>query len=573
MHDAMRLRGPDGEGVWFSPNARVGLAHRRLAIIDPTDSGMQPMSTADGRFHITFNGEIYNYRELRRELAAAGYVMRSNSDTEVLLHLYADRGADMVHALRGMYAFAIYDAQAQSLFMARDPFGIKPLYYANDGSTVRFASQVKAMVAGGECGKGTCAAGYVGFFLWGHVPDPYTLHRDIKALPAGSTLLVSHAASGEPKPFFSVTEEFQRAGAARGDANAPRMIERLSEALRDTVRHHMVADVPVGLFLSSGLDSSALAGLACRETAHLSTITLGFREYEGTVEDETPLAAKVARRYDTAHQTRWVSKADFESHVDKLLDAMDQPTIDGVNVYFVSLVAARSGLKVALSGLGGDEIFGGYPSFEQVPRMVGTFGGASNVRGLGRAFRWVSAPVLKHFTSPKYAGLLEYGGEYAGAYLLRRGLYMPWELPTFLDPDLVKEGWDELRTLERLDSTVRGLHSDHQKVSALEMCWYMRNQLLRDSDWAGMAHSLEIRVPLVDVELFRTIAPWTVERAATKLDMARAPVPGLPAEVLHRPKTGFSVPIKQWLPGANESGERGVRSWARYIMARESATH
>jgi asparagine synthase (glutamine-hydrolysing) len=249
---------------------------------------------------------------------------------------------------------------------------------------------------------------------------------------------------------------------------------------------------------------------------------------------------------------------------------MDQPTIDGVNTYFVAKAAAAAGLKVALSGLGGDELLGGYPSFGEIPRLAGALAWAAKFPRLGRTFRIISAPVLKHFTSPKYAGLLEYGGTYPGAYLLRRGLFMPWELPEVMDPDLAREGWRELQSLARLAETVRGMKGAHFQVSALEMTWYMRHQLLRDSDWAGMAHSLEIRVPLVDLELLRRVAPLLSQRPRpTKLDMARSPDQPMPEEVLNRGKSGFYIPVPQWLAQTGEhqdlSRHRGLRGWAQLV--------
>jgi len=269
------------------------------------------------------------------------------------------------------------------------------------------------------------------------------------------------------------------------------------------VRYHLVADVPVGFFLSSGVDSTTMTVLAREAGAEeLRTVTLAFDEYRGKAEDEVPLAEKVARRLGALHEARRVGRDDFESEYPRILSALDQPTIDGINTYFVSRAAAEAGLKVAISGLGGDELFGGYPSFKEIPNTVRWLRPFSLLPGLGKTFRVVSAPVLKRCTSPKYAGLLEYGGSYGGAYLLRRGLYMPWELPEFLDGDLVREGWEELKILTRLEDTANGIRSPHAKVCAMEMAWYMRSQLLRDSDWAGMAHGLEIRVPYIDVRLF-----------------------------------------------------------------------
>src|ERR1043166_4502911 len=592
IRDCMKSRGPDGEGEWYDSSRRVGLGHRRLAIIDLSPGGAQPLLLPERQLAITFNGEIYNYRELRAALEQTGHVFRSTSDTEVLLHLYAERGEAMVDRLRGMYAFAIWDGARQGLFLARDPLGIKPLYYADSGKTFRLASQVKALLAGGQIDTSPEPAGHVAFFLWGHSIEPYTFYRGIRALPAGTTLSVDQRGARSPKAFCTVTGIFSQAehrltaagnplrldgGEGKGEVSTPSRSSSLRAALVDTVRHHLVADVPVGIFLSSGLDSTTLTALASELGGTLRTVTLGFEEYRGTANDETPLAETVARQYGANHQTVWVKRADFQAHIERLFAAMDRPSTDGVNTYFVSRAAAQTGLKVALSGLGGDEVFGGYPSFVEIPRAVRWLKPFRNspLQTLGRAFRVVSAPVLKHFTSPKYASFLEYGGSYSGAYLLRRGMFLPWELPEFLDADLVRQGWAELQTILRLDETLDGLRSPRAKVSCLEICWYMRHQLLRDSDWAGMAHSLEIRVPLVDVTLLRSVAPMLVRPTPpTKLDMAASPRSRLPAAVLHRRKTGFSIPVRQWLLeiaqpstiAAQPSGrERGLRGWTQYV--------
>jgi asparagine synthase (glutamine-hydrolysing) len=571
IREGMANRGPDDAGTWISEDRRMALTHRRLAIIDLSSRGHQPMATADGRLRITFNGEIYNYRELRRELEGRGYRFHSGSDTEVLLHLYADRGPDMVRMLRGMYAFALWDEHAKGMFIARDPFGIKPLYYADDGTTFRVASQVKALLRGGALRTTPEPAGHVGFYLWGHVPEPYTLYREIRALEAGTSLWIDAGGRKEPRRFFSVTDEIAAASANPLRITRAEMEARLRDALLDTVRHHMIADVPVGVFLSAGLDSSTLTALAT-EIDHpvLHTMTLGFKEFQGTGNDEVPIAEEIARHYGTRQHTHWVTKEDFRGARQHLLDAMDQPSTDGVNSYFVSKVAADAGLKVALSGLGGDELFGGYPSFRQIPPMVKAFGAFNRARFIGRGFRRVSAPILRHLTSPKYAGLLEYGGSYEGAFLLRRGMYMPWELPKVLDPEIVREGWQELQTLSRLRQRTAGIDGGRLKVACLESSWYMRNQLLRDSDWASMAHSVEMRVPLVDIELFRATLPLLASSCVPgKLSMARTPAKPLPPDVVHRKKTGFLVPVREWLIGHDrEIGkQRGLRGWARYVHA------
>ncbi len=382
---------------------------------------------------------------------------------------------------------------------------------------------------------------------------------------------MDEAGRKEQRRFFNFAAEFADASATARASGPEEARECLRTALLDTVRHHLVSDVPVGVFLSAGLDSSTLSALA-KEVGQedLRTLTLGFQEFQGSENDETVLAGQIARHYGIPHETCWISQNDFRVEYPRLLDAMDQPSIDGVNSYFVCKSASQVGIKVALSGLGGDELFGGYPSFRQIPRMAGLLAPFQAVPWLGRGFRRLSAPSLKHFTSSKYAGLLEYGGTYGGAYLLRRGLFMPWELPGLMGGDMVREGWEELKTLSRLDETTRGLRDPHFKVSALETAWYMRNQLLRDSDWASMAHSLELRLPLVDIGLYRAIAPlFGTPYAPDKLAMAGSPKLPLPAVVMARRKTGFSTPLREWSLGMESfvDGDRGLRGWARCVYS------
>jgi asparagine synthase (glutamine-hydrolysing) len=569
VRESMAVRGPDGSGLWTSPDERTGLAHRRLAIIDPTEAASQPMASADGRLHITFNGEIYNYRELRGELADRGRAFRTTSDTEVLLALYAERGAAMVEVLRGMYAFAIWDEGRKTLFLARDPFGIKPLYYADDGSTLRFASQVKALVAGGGVGREPDAAGHVGFFVLGSVPEPFTMYRDVQALPAGSTLTLRRGGAPAVARFFDVAAETLRANESFRGIRQSERGDYLLGTLRDSVKSHMVADVPVGVFLSSGLDSSMVAALARQVSgAPLHSVTLGFEEYRGTPNDEVPLAARTAERLGTTHRTRWVHRAAFEEAFERLLESMDQPSIDGVNTYFVSMAAAEAGMKVALSGLGGDELFGGYPSFRDVPRIERIIRGLRASPGVGTWIRRMAAPWVSAVASPKYASLVEYGGTYPGAYLLRRALYMPWEVSRLMDDAFFAQGWERLQLLPGLERSIQGIANGHQRVAALELSWYMRNQLLRDADWAGMAHSLEIRVPLVDPQVFRAVTPMMLDPdPPTKQAVAQMLAAELPREILQRRKTGFSIPVHDWAKRAGPAfgSQRHLRNWARIV--------
>ena len=552
--EAMRARGPDGAGAWWSADRRCALGHRRLSIIDLSARASQPMISDDGRFVVVFNGEIYNYPELRRELEAQGERFRTTSDTEVLLHLYARYGSEMVHRLRGMFAFAIWDQVQRSLFLARDPYGIKPLYTANDGWTFRFASQVKALLAGGEVSRDPEPAGVVGFHLFGSVPEPFTLYREIRSLPAGHTQLVDAAGPREPKPFANLAEVLAKA--ASNSASAGEIPERVRRGVLDSVRAHLLADVEVGIFLSAGVDSGALLGeMRDAGQSKIRAITLAFDEFRGTPEDEAPLAAQVCERYGATHVVRQLSRQEFVDDLPAILDAMDQPTIDGVNTWFVSKAAREAGLKVAISGLGGDELLGGYPSFRDVPRWRRRFGAFAAVPGLGRLARTVLGSVAPGFsnTRPKALGVLEYSGSWAGAYLLRRGLFLPHELPGVMDRDMAVEGLRRLKPLRRLAaSLVPDPQSDVGRVCALESAHYMRNQLLRDADWAGMAHSLEIRVPLVDFSLLNALASSipAITEGAGKAALASAPSTPLPNEVVTRAKSGFGVPTGAWLNAA-----------------------
>ncbi|HTV26228.1 MAG TPA: asparagine synthase (glutamine-hydrolyzing) [Xanthobacteraceae bacterium] len=576
--EAMRARGPDGEGAWWSADGRCGFGHRRLTIIDLTEAANQPMVSADGRYVVTFNGEIYNYRELRAELAAAGSRFRTTSDTEILLHLYARDGAAMVHRLRGMYAFAIWDDAQRQLFLARDPYGIKPLYTANDGWTFRFASQVKALLAGGQVSRDPEPAGIVGFHLCGSVPEPFTLYREIRALPAGHTQIIDVAGPHEPKAFASLAATL--AEGARHAAPPSELAGRIRAGVLDSVRAHLVADVEVGHFLSAGIDSGAVLGVM-RDAGQkrIRAITLGFDEFRNTTDDEVPLATEVAAHYGAEHIVRWVNKREFEEDLPAIFEAMDQPSIDGINTWFVAKAAKEAGLKVALSGLGGDELFAGYPSFADLPRWRRRFRIIAAIPGFGilcGTSIGALAPGLAR-QQPKALGFLRYAKDWAGLYLLRRGLFLPEELHKILEADVVSEGLRRLKPLKHVRNSVSpDPGSDVGRVCALESANYLRNQLLRDADWAGMAHGVEIRVPLVDHALLQGLSQSmpTIRPGAGKNALAASPVRPLPNDIAARAKTGFGVPVGEWIQSATVQRtsqvpiSKGVvsRNWSRTVL-------
>ena len=482
--DAMRSRGPDGLGEWWTADRRFAIGHRRLSILDLSDRASQPMQSADGRFVIVYNGEIYNYPALRAELENSGAFFRTSSDTEALLHLYAREGAAMVHRLRGMFAFAIWDEAMRGLFLARDPYGIKPLYTANDGWTFRFASQVKALLAGGRVSRDPEPAGIVGFHLFGSVPEPFTLYREIRALPAGHTQWVDALGAREPKCFLNLATLVSQGAANPISPNE--FPERLRAGAADSVRAHQLADVDVGIFLSAGIDSGALLGLM-RDAgkSKIRAITLAFEEFKGTADDEAPLAARVAQHYEATHTVRRVTEREFHDHLPALLAAMDQPSIDGVNTWFIAKAAKEAGLKVAISGLGGDELLAGYPSFVTLPRWRRQFGPVASIPGLGRLIRTLLEEAFPRLTqaSPKALGLLEHANSWPGLYLLQRGLFLPHELYALMNRNMVDEGMRRLKPFKTLAANLQpDPGSDAGRICVLESTHYMRHQLLRDAD-------------------------------------------------------------------------------------------
>jgi asparagine synthase (glutamine-hydrolysing) len=448
--EAQLSRGPDGSGLWIDKNRGIGLAHRRLAIIDLSERGSQPMADKDNRLHITFNGEIYNYKEIRRELQSDGISFYSDSDTEVLLALYQRDGTAMVERLRGMFAFAIWDSRHNGLFLARDPYGIKPLYYSDNGHTLRFASQVKALMAGGAISSELDPAGVAGFLMWGSVPEPITIQRDIQLLQAGHTLWVDSSGNHQPQCYWNLAQTISTATMQAQTLSPDEARESACIALRSSVQAHMVADVPVATFLSAGLDSSTVTGLARSLSNHpLSTLTLSFPEFVGTANDEAPLAASIAQHLDVSNQLTLIDSSEFETEFPRFLTAMDQPSLDGINTWFISKAAVEAGFKVALSGLGGDELLGGYASFRTIPQTVANCRRWHRWPGVARSGRFLQqhliGPVLNKPVNE--TGRLDLCNSYFGAYRLARGVMMPWDLSIILDKDFADQG---LRRLDEL---------------------------------------------------------------------------------------------------------------------------
>jgi asparagine synthase (glutamine-hydrolysing) len=574
MTDRMRLRGPDAEGMWTGQG--VVLGHRRLAILDLDARSNQPMVSNDGDYTLVFNGEIYNFRELRSELEAEGVAFRTTSDTEVLLALYAREGERMLPRLRGMFALAIWNARSRELFLARDPYGIKPLYYAQTERGVLFASQVKAIVASELVPMAPETAGIAGFYLWGSVPDPWTIYRGVFALPCGSWLRIRNGKAGTPVCWDDIRNNWRQRPIPQ---SAAELQEVVRHAVTDSVRAHLVSDVPVSVFLSGGIDSGTIAGLISEMGGQVEGITVGFDEFSAKQEDEVPIAAALATHYGLPHHVRRISREEFEADVPLILDAMDQPSIDGVNTWFAAKAAAERGYKVVLSGVGGDELFYGYSLMRELPRSAMHGRAIAAVPG-GRALMKAACGLLANGNRhPKLKGIPEFMGSLEGVYFLKRCLFLPQELPLLMGEESAREG------LERLGGLPPGMTAANAVTGAAGICLldsthYLRNQLLHDSDWASMAHSLELRTPLVDATLLhalRSVHTGFVGGVGKRM-LGQSPQSPLPQQIIDRPKTGFGVPMTDWLAAATgrrkwesmpllaDNGTPWTRRWAKVVM-------
>lgn len=579
---SMLRRGPDAHGLWVSTESRIALGHRRLAIVDLSDDANQPMISSDETLSIVFNGEIYNYKELRADLKKNHRIeFKTNSDTEVILGLYSVFGLSFAEKLRGMFAIAIWDKTKSKLVLSRDGYGIKPLYYYFDGNQIIFASQVKALLKCRKVSLSSSAGGVVSFLCNGYVEEPFTLYNEIKALPAGSnaTFLIR-----DNKLIFdikshtclkSIWQQASKVSVRREDA-----FDAIEGALVDSVKYHMVSDVPVGLFLSSGIDSVSMLGLMSKTESNLTAIRslcLGFSSYQGTSNDETSLAAEVADYFNADHHTELIKGNDLSDLYEKIFDAMDQPSIDGINTWLVSKVASDLGLKVAVSGVGGDELFGGYPSFSQLHRMFKYTSAGSRSQKIIKLYELLfdKFTMLSNHLHPKAKYIFREGKTIQGLYDLKRSVFIASELTQFLDNDFIKQGRLEIQqsnTRTFFDSTIEGEVTNFVEVSYLESSRYMRNQLLRDADWASMYHSLEVRTPLVDTYLLQEIAPYLLAVKEKNKKPMLLQSSGLDRclqnKILNRPKSGFTTPMSVPNGKVELDQESWDKQWSREVLSR-----
>lgn len=556
MADAMARRGPDGAGTWVSPADGEGngclLAHRRLSILDLSTSASQPMMDAKRGKTIVFNGEIYNYQDLRSQLARSGVTFTSTGDTEVLLRWMSIRGTEEINKLRGMFAFAMWDQVLKQLTIARDPLGIKPLYICRNPDpegaawTFVFASEVRAILASGLLHSPKLNRSAVETFAWnGFVVGDQTMVQGVESLKAGEyRILDSRGKQREVRKYWSL-DQFANKRVNEFD---------LAAALEDSVRTHMMSDVPVGVFLSGGVDSSAVANLAKRTCGDVRTFTLAFEESQY---NEAQHARNLAAAIGSEHHEVMMSEAKFISQLEDSLASLDQPSFDGINSYCIAKAVREAGMKVALAGCGGDELFGGYESFRQLPRLQylsrqtswvpeGVKVGAARAMaaaaaGKGAQTRWAKLPDMVHE-----------GEDMVGLYQMAYALFLPSFQEELLAHRASEHGMAEETYAElRKESAVFGRLG---QVSALEMRCFLGQRLLRDADGTSMAVSLELRTPLTDSGVAE--AAFGMNDQDRFLPLGRKEIlrkiglRGLDPNLFERPKSGFVMPFERWLRSA-----------------------
>ena len=571
MAGAMWHRGPDEDGFLVSEPRAPGLAMgmRRLSIID-LPGGHQPIWNEKHDVAVIFNGELYNYRELRERLKLCGHRFTTQSDTEILVHAWEEWGEDALDELRGMFAFALLDlreryAMAPILFLARDPLGIKPLYYTQTPKGFAFASEVRALMAAEMATAKVSQDALTSYLLFGSVSEPVTILEGVFSLPPGHRMLLyvpERRRVPRARPWWDPT----RSAAARDPKkphDLPSAAKQLRPLIENAVSAHLIADVPVGLFLSSGLDSSAIAVCAARAKAGIRSFTLTF---PGTEYDEAALAGVVAKHCGTQHTEVPLDGGAVLGRLDEAIGALDQPTMDGINTYFVSWAAREVGLKVALSGLGGDELFAGYSTFSDAPHLARLVKLAWFLPGgLRQAISPLLATLIAQRSTPdaarKAASAWRTPDALPHPYFFARALFPPGELarlteprfrPSTINADGITLDPTWLGWLERAANEARKLEPI-AGVAWLEMRTYMASTLLHDTDAVSMARSLEVRVPLLDtplVEFVSALPDAARQRAGVqKALLVEAIGELLPQEIRTQRKRTFTLPWDEWLRG------------------------
>lgn len=585
MLAAIVHRGPDEEGILVAPPVVAGA--RRLSIID-LPGGSQPVWNETGTLAVFYNGEIYNFRELRQQLEASGHKFRTRSDTEVVVHAYEQWGEDCAAKFHGMFAFAIVEmpegrsGRAAAVFLARDPLGIKPLYHTQTSEAFLFASEVRALLASRCVPPQLSADAVPAYLLFGSVCEPATMVQGVFSLPPGHSLKMradETLRSVQPRAYWDFAKHFTSAAgdakqksAALDSSSAAAAVRAL---LEDSVRGHLIADVPIGVFLSSGLDSTVIAALASQVQKGVHTFTVAFPDSQFS---EAEIARNTAQRLGSEHSELTLSSEEMVARLDEAVASFDQPSMDGINTFFVSWAARQAGLKVALSGLGSDELFGGYTSFHATSQVARIAAAARVVPG---PLRELATAVFKR--TKTYRGAPDVFRKalaawldpklFASPYFYTRALFTPRTVAGRLNEEV--SAWHAMPWMQWFADAARQSQpmDPFTRISWLELRSYLVNTLLRDTDAMSMRHSLEVRVPFLDVPLVEYVlrVPEALKRnpRRPKSLLIDAMKDLLPEEVIAQNKRTFTFPWETWLRG--KLGERvavGLGDWSPALQAR-----
>ena len=538
----MHRRGPDNTSSWFDKDNLIGLGHNRLAIIDLTKQADQPMISACERYIIVFNGEIYNYKNLKDSLIQSGNSFCTDSDTEVLLELFIKEGPSMLLKLRGMFSIAIWDQKEKTMFLARDPYGIKPLYIGTFPGGFLFASQVKALLSSDIIDDRKNKKAKIDFFLFGNVQEPKTWFEDIQSLRSGFYCMYSLKDNKMiMKKYIDINDIWLSAEKIK--KRKLDVQKTINNAIKQSISSHLVSDVPIGVLLSGGIDSVSLIAHLKDLNQNVQGITISFKEYKNSPIDEVPRAIKVAKYYNIKHHVRVVTKEEFKKDLPLIINAMDQPSIDGINTWYACKAASELKLKVVLSGVGGDELFFGYPSFSEIPILINLLFWMKLIPGFQFLLKLISYILAKITKNNKWKYLFKYGYDLYSAFWLKRGLFNPSEI-------FQMDGFQKIDIKKIVKETVGNLSKNKKiAVSQMESQIYLRNQLLRDSDWASMYHSVELRTPLVDFFLLRDLKDviYSFNNLNAKIMLSQSAKTFVPEYISRNVKTGFSIPIGDWM--------------------------
>jgi asparagine synthase (glutamine-hydrolysing) len=558
-------RGPDSEGVWKDNNVVFG--HRRLAIIDLDERSVQPMQSDCGKFVIVFNGEIYNYQELKSKLLSQGVLFKTESDTEVILNLFLLYKEDMLQMLKGMFSLIIWDKNKKEAFVARDPYGIKPLYFSILEKGIIIASTVSSIVASGLVNLNKSLYGQRGFYFLGSVPEPYTWFENILSVKSGSYFYVSNYSINKYRKYVDISDSWIFSSKMKYNVPFDSLNKQVKSSIEESISRHLVSDVPIGLFLSGGIDSGVLAGIiSMNNKNNLIAITLKFDEFSNSNVDESARATSIANLYGIKHHIRVVTKEEFLNDFSTIIDDMDQPSIDGINTWYASKAASELGLKVVLSGVGGDELFFGYESFTQLPPLVKFWSRVSKIRFIFSMGMFFSILLSTYFKNKRWLEFPDNLKNILGSYSLKRGVLAAADISEILNTSFEKN--DLSRFISKNDSF--SISEKKLDLAHLESSLYLKNQLLRDSDWASMAHSVELRTPFVDFTLLKNLEGllFSLSNYKNKVILSNVLTEPLPNYVLNSKKTGFGIPIKNWIGKSKESNYNFNKFWMQEIIKR-----